>query len=108
MKRVVCVALVLLAFRSEAFDAGGAKRFFNTYGCNGCHAVDEQRIGPRFRDVANRYRAEGEAVVARLAAKIRSGGAGNWGLVPMISNPKLGEEQAREIAAWIVALPEKP
>ncbi|MBI4696797.1 MAG: c-type cytochrome [Gammaproteobacteria bacterium] len=107
MKRLL-LALALIAVRAEALDDAAAKRFFNATGCNGCHAVDEQRIGPRFRDVANRYRAEGEAATARLAAKIRSGGAGNWGLVPMVGNPKLTTEQARAIATWIVALPEKP
>ncbi len=83
-----------------------AKTFMNAVGCNGCHAIDESRIGPRLRDIARRYRTAGEDALPRLVAKIRNGGAGAWGLVPMIANPRITADDARDIAAWILALPD--
>ncbi|HMM76202.1 MAG TPA: c-type cytochrome [Gammaproteobacteria bacterium] len=82
-----------------------AKAFMNATGCNGCHALDESRIGPRLRDVSRRYRAAQDGALPRLVAKIRYGGAGAWGLVPMIANPRLTAQDAQDIAAWILALP---
>lgn len=91
-----------------AADLGGAeaKAFFNAKGCNACHGLDEARIGPSYRIVAMRYatayRAQPSVQVGLLAAKIRYGGAGAWGMVPMISNPRLSQAEAESIARWIL------
>jgi cytochrome c len=97
-----CVLLATSARGGELSDAE-AKRFFNDYGCNSCHAVDELRIGPPFRGVAIRYAATDETI-ATLGQKIRFGGAGAWGLVPMISYPGLTDEQIQAITRWILNL----
>lgn len=51
-------------------------------GCTACHAVDKKLLGPSFVDVANRYRADAKAP-EKLVAKIKSGGGGVWGAIPM-------------------------
>jgi cytochrome c len=73
----------------------------NTHACNGCHAVDRKLVGPAYRDIAQKYAADGGAA-ARLAVKIRSGGAGSWGDVPMPPNPNLGESDAVSLAQWVL------
>ena len=72
--------------------------------CDECHQVDTVRIGPPLVAVAARHRAEGEAAVDVLARKIMLGGAGNWGIVPMVPNERITLEQAREMARWILSL----
>ncbi|MCC7121206.1 MAG: hypothetical protein IT493_06575, partial [Gammaproteobacteria bacterium] len=103
------LALAVAGHGVQGFAAGmtdaQAKSFMNAAGCNGCHAVDEIRIGPRLRDVARRYHTERDAALPRLVTKIRAGGAGAWGLVPMVANPCIAPDDARAIAAWILALP---
>lgn len=81
-----------------------AKKFFNDNHCNACHEVDEDRIGPSYRIIARKYANVSPDTVDKLSKKIIFGGAGNWGVVPMISYPKLPEEQARRVARWILEL----
>lgn len=90
--------------------AATAKRFFNAKGCNACHELQEHRIGPSYQVIALRYAADYDKhpalQVETLAMKIRLGGAGAWGAVPMVSNPGLSEQEAADIATWI--LQQKP
>jgi cytochrome c551/c552 len=69
--------------------------------CMGCHGVDNRVVGPAFRDVARRYQDEKDAQ-ARLLDKLRRGGGGTWGPVPMPPNPDLQDEDARALLAWIL------
>lgn len=85
-------------------DAGSAKTLFNDKGCNACHGVEEMRIGPPYRAIGLRYASEPSDRADKLAAKIRFGGAGAWGIVPMVANPQVSQEEAEAIARWILGL----
>lgn len=88
----------------DTHAAGGADpvaKMLDANACNGCHTVDRKLVGPAFRDIAAKYAADAGAA-ARLAAKIRSGGAGAWGDVPMPPNPKLSEADALSLARWVL------
>ncbi|HEY8123661.1 MAG TPA: c-type cytochrome [Myxococcota bacterium] len=106
--RRLAIALGLVAMTAHAQDApltaAQAKQLFNANGCNACHAVDETRIGPPYRAVALRYANPSPATLEWLAIKIVSGGAGSWGAVPMVSNPRLAPRDAKAAARWILSL----
>jgi cytochrome c551/c552 len=70
-------------------------------GCLACHGVDKRIVGPAFKDVANRYRGQDDAA-AKLLEKVRHGGSGVWGPVPMPANPDLEEADARRLIRWIL------
>ena len=70
-------------------------------GCVACHAVDKRVVGPSFREVAAKY-ANDAGAAPRLAAKIRAGGQGNWGNVPMPPNPALSEKDLHALAGWVL------
>lgn len=72
------------------------------YGCTGCHAVDHKVVGPAFRDVAARYR--GKNAQAALVDKVKRGGAGNWGQIPMTPNPQVPDPELNGIVQWILTL----
>ena len=74
--------------------------------CNACHAVNDQLIGPPLLAVAARYAAAGDRqrTVEVLATKIRLGGGGNWGIVPMVPSAGLSEEEARSLVLQILTL----
>ena len=63
--------------------------------------VDKRVVGPSFREVAAKYAGDAGAA-ARLAAKIRAGGQGTWGNVPMPPNPGLSESDAQTLASWVL------
>jgi len=69
--------------------------------CVACHGVDNKIVGPAFRDIAKKYGERGDAV-SYLSAKIRSGGSGLWGTIPMPAQ-SLSEADARIIAQWLAA-----
>jgi cytochrome c len=70
-------------------------------GCLACHAVDGKRLGPSFRDLAARYRSDADAA-ARLASKVRGGGQGAWGAVPMPPQPQLADKEVAALVTWIL------
>jgi S-disulfanyl-L-cysteine oxidoreductase SoxD len=71
------------------------------HGCVACHGVDARIVGPAFRDIASRHGSRPDAVVY-LQDKIRSGGSGTWGAIPMPPQ-SLPEADARAIAQWLAA-----
>jgi cytochrome c len=54
-------------------------------GCMACHAKDKKLVGPAFKDIAAKYK--GQDAIAKLMDKVRKGGAGNFGTIPMAPNP---------------------
>jgi cytochrome c len=72
------------------------------YGCTGCHAVDHKVVGPSFKDVAAKYR--GKDVEATLVEKVKNGGSGVWGEIPMIPNPQVPDPDLHAVVQWILTL----
>jgi S-disulfanyl-L-cysteine oxidoreductase SoxD len=70
--------------------------------CTACHAVDSKVVGPSFREIAAKYGSRADAE-AYLAKKIKEGGQGAWGAIPMPPQPALKDDDARTLARWIVA-----
>ncbi len=70
--------------------------------CTSCHGIDQKIVGPSFREVAARYAGDG-AAGKRLADKIKTGGAGNWGSIPMPPHAKLSDVELAQMVSWILA-----
>jgi cytochrome c len=72
--------------------------------CVACHAVGEKRVGPAYKDVAAKYR--GQDVSAQLFAKVRAGGTGVWGQIPMTPNgpDKISDADLKAAIDWILKL----
>jgi cytochrome c len=73
--------------------------------CVACHAVDQKRVGPSYKDVAAKYKGQADAV-AVLSAKVRHGGSGVWGQVPMTPNgpDKISDADLKTAIEWILKL----
>ncbi len=68
------------------------------YSCTACHAMDKKLVGPSFQDIARKHAGK----VDYLAGKIKNGGAGVWGPIPMPAQ-SLSEVEAKTLAAWLAA-----
>ncbi len=69
--------------------------------CMACHSVEKKLIGPSYKDVAAKY-AGSRSAVEQLARKIREGGVGTWGQIPMPANPQVSAEEGTKLATWIL------
>jgi cytochrome c len=67
--------------------------------CTACHGVENKIVGPSFRDIAKKYAGRTDAA-AYLAGKVKAGGSGVWGAIPMPAQA-LGEADAKVIAQWL-------
>lgn len=70
--------------------------------CLSCHAVDARGVGPAYREVANKY-AKDKKAEATLLAKVKKGGAGTWGKVPMPPMDAVPEADLKALIKWILA-----
>ena len=97
-KFVVLAAFSLLAASGPARASADLAKQKN---CLACHAVDKKLVGPSYRDIAAKYKANKDAP-ATLAKKIREGGVGAWGQIPMPANPQVSEAEAQALAKWVL------
>lgn len=74
-----------LALFSVATWAATPDEAMNKAGCMACHAKDKKIVGPAFKDIAAKYK--GQDATAKLMEKVRKGGSGSFGPVPMAPNP---------------------
>ncbi len=72
-------------------------------GCMACQAMEKKLVGPAFKDVAAKYKGQGDAV-AKLTDKVRKGGAGVWGPIPMSPNgaDKINDADLKDVVTWIL------
>jgi cytochrome c len=83
MKTSIIVAAVLAITSAGAW--ADTEEAMTKAGCLACHAKDKKIVGPSFKDIAAKYK--GQDVVATLMQKVRTGGKGSFGPVPMAPNP---------------------
>lgn len=92
---VAAAALVPAAHAQEAL----AKK----HNCFACHSVDKKVVGPAYKDVAAKYRGD-KAAPAKLFEKVKKGGAGVWGAVPMPPNSQVPDADIKSLVSWILSL----
>jgi cytochrome c len=69
--------------------------------CTACHGISNRIVGPGFNEVVAKYGARADAE-SYLTAKIKEGGVGVWGQVPMPAQPGLKDDEAKILAKWIL------
>ena len=91
----------LMALGSGAALADG-EAALTKGGCMACHAKDKKLVGPSFKDIAAKYK--GQDVSAALFDKVRKGGSGVFGPIPMSPNPvsKIDDASLKEAVAFIL------
>jgi cytochrome c len=95
----VLFAALALGFPGAAAVADD--ELYKTKNCFACHRVDRNHLAPHFKAIAAKY-ADDKGAEARLVTKIREGGSGVWGQVPMPAQPQVTEAEAVTLARWIL------
>jgi cytochrome c len=91
------------AFGQAKVDPKVAEALMTKSGCVACHAVDKKVIGPAYKDVAAKYKSDKDAAT-KLAAKVKAGGQGVWGPIPMPPNAQVADADIKTLVAWILTL----
>ena len=71
------------------------------YACLGCHQVDAESVGPSYKKIAAKYQGDASAA-SMLAKKVKEGGMGTWGQIPMPANATVTDDDMQKIIAWVL------
>ena len=85
---------------AAATDAA-ATQLLAKYSCQACHSVDKKVVGPAYKDVAAKYAGDAGAA-AKLEQKVKNGGTGVWGQIPMPPN-NVPDADLKMLVEWILA-----
>jgi len=89
-----------LSFSATAFAAGDGAALFKLKNCSVCHAATGKSLGPALADIAAKYKGD-KGAQARLEAKVRNGGAGSFGAMPMPATPRsVSDGDIKIMVAW--------
>jgi cytochrome c len=98
------VALSIAAgLMASAGAAVASPEMLKKYNCVACHADAKKMVGPSYKDVAAKYASDAGAA-AKLATKIKKGGAGVWGPIPMPAHPQVSDADALALAKYVLTI----
>ena len=85
-------------------DAKAGEALAKKDGCFVCHTMDNKLVGPPYKEVAAKYKGD-KSAEAKLIEKVKKGGSGVWGQIPMPPNsPQVKDEDIKTIVQWILSL----
>ncbi len=99
-KSGLVIAALGLAF--AAAPAFASMELATKSACTACHAVDKKLVGPSYKDVAKKYAGNAKAE-AMLFEKVKKGGVGTWGQVPMPPNPNVKDADVHTLVKWVLS-----
>ena len=101
---IAAAGSMLVAAQVNAADAAAAQALAQKSGCLACHSIDKKVLGPAYKDVAAKYKGD-KTAEAKLIEKVKKGGSGVWGPMPMPANsPQVKDADIKTIVEWILSL----
>lgn len=99
--KAVYIAMMAAAGIVMAGQAHADEALAKAKNCMSCHAVDKKLVGPAYKDVAAKYKGD-KGAVDKLAAKVKAGGKGVWGEIPMPPN-NVSDDEAKKLVTWVLS-----
>ena len=96
------LALTLAAGAIAALPAQASEELAKKYMCLTCHTLDKKLVGPSYHDVATKYKGD-KTAEAKLVEKVKKGGVGVWGQIPMPPNDKVPEADLKALVKWVLS-----
>ena len=72
------------------------------HNCTACHQMDKKVVGPAYNDIAKKYKGQ-KGIAVKLAEKVKKGGQGVWGPVPMPPNPQVPDGDIKKMVDYILS-----
>lgn len=86
----------------HASAAKGPAALFKNENCSACHAMNSKLVGPSVADIAAKYQGQSGAL-DKLMAKVKNGGSGVWGSIPMPPQAQLSDEDRKALVSWMLS-----
>jgi cytochrome c len=102
---LILAATLLIGIQTAeaAVDMAKGDALAKASNCMACHTIDKKVVGPAYQDVAKKYKGDKEAET-KLFNKVKGGGAGVWGQIPMPANgPKVSDSDIKTLVEWVLA-----
>ena len=96
------LSLIVTSRANATISDADAAQLMAKYNCQACHQVDKQLVGPAFRDIAKKYKADAGAV-SKLQAKVKNGSSGVWGAIAMPPN-NVPAADLQALVEWVMSL----
>jgi cytochrome c len=94
---------ISLGASATAFAATDGETLFNASNCGMCHAAASASLGPSLKDISAKY-AKVAGAQSKLETKVRNGGKGSFGSMPMPATPKsVSDQSIKTIVHWILS-----
>ncbi len=87
----------------KSISGNNSQHWLERSGCMTCHETNTKTVGPSLQQIANKY-PRGDSTVRYLTARVKEGGAGVWGEVPMIPHPHLADKDIQGMIRYILSL----
>ncbi len=102
--KALLLAVVTAGSLMMAGQAAADQALAQKSGCLACHGVDKKVLGPAMKDIAAKYKGD-KSAEGKLVNKVKKGGSGVWGPVPMPANsPQVKDGDIKTIVKWILSL----
>ncbi len=103
MKRIAFALAVAGVATTASLPANASDALAKKHNCLACHQVDKKVVGPSYKEVAAKYAGD-KAAQAKLVDKVKKGGAGVWGQIPMPPNNTVPDAEVQALVKWILSL----
>jgi len=90
------------AAETHAALTKGPAALFKNENCSACHAPNAKLVGPSIADISTKYQGQSGAV-EKLMAKVKNGGSGVWGSIPMPPQIQLSDEDRKTLVVWVLS-----
>lgn len=91
-----------LSISTAAFAADNGEALFKKNNCSQCHDAAKKGVGPALADIAAKYKGD-KGAQATLEAKVRSGGKGSFGGMPMPPTAStVSDGDIKTMVAWVL------
>jgi len=97
---------ILIAFTAGMLLAGPAladETLAKKYNCLACHQIDKKGVGPAYKEIAKKYKGQA-GIEVKLAQKVKKGGSGVWGQIPMPPNAAAPDGDIKKLVEWILKM----
>jgi len=101
MRNLLIASALLAGVTAVSQSAIASEELAKQYNCLACHKADAKLVGPSYQEIAAKYKDDA-AAAETLATKVKEGGSGAWGQIPMPPNPTVTDEDMTALISWIL------